>query len=66
MDYPNRQSLGLAAPWAEAEEPESRSENPLDEMTKQELLELGQQRGLDVNQQMAKAEIRSVIDENEE
>jgi hypothetical protein len=71
LDDPNRQAVGLAPAWEEGTGGGSGDENPpepppepdLDAMTKDELIAEAQDRGLNVNATMTKAEIRAVIDE---
>jgi len=44
------------------EQPEGEATDPLDDMTKDELIAEASARGIDVNQAMTKAEIRAAID----
>lgn len=62
MDDPNREVLGLAPVGATGDEPDAGGEPDLDAMTKDQLLEVAEERGLEVNASMTKAEIREVID----
>jgi hypothetical protein len=70
FDYPNKQVLGLDPPWVEgtggtAAEPLEPSEptTDLDEMTKDELLQVARDRGVSpANAAMTKEELRASID----
>jgi hypothetical protein len=69
FDDPNREAVGLAPAWEEGTGGGSGDETPpepppeLDAMTKDELLAVAAERGLNANATMTKAEIRQVIDE---
>jgi hypothetical protein len=70
-DAPNQQVVrpDESAPWDEGDGgsmyPTPKETNPLDEMTKDELLAYAQERDLDVTAAMAKADIRAAIDQYE-
>lgn len=68
FDAPNKQAVGLDPPWVEGTgggpgvEP---TINPLDDMTKAELLEHAASLGVTVDESATKAEVRAVIDQAE-
>lgn len=70
-DAPNQQVVrpDESAPWDEgsggSQHPEEKDTNPLDAMTKEELLAYAEEQGLEVSSAMTKAEIRAAIDEAE-
>jgi hypothetical protein len=69
-DAPNQEVVGVGPPWQEGTggldvgaASTASAGNPLDEMTKAELLEYAQSRGISpANQAMSKDEIRASID----
>jgi len=67
-DAPNKQVLGLEPPWVEGDGGEPPrvppgEEIPIDDMTKAQLLEQAQTRGLDVDDTNTKAEIKAALTE---
>jgi hypothetical protein len=65
FDDPNREAVGLEPAWAEgyggSPGAGAVEADPLDDMTKAELLDEAGKRGVDVNDTMTKAEIRDAI-----
>ena len=68
-DAPNQQVVRPdgSAPWEEGEGGTTHEEqpNPLDSMTKAELLDYAYDLGVDVDESATKADIRAVIDQAE-
>ncbi len=67
FDDPNRQAVGLDPAWVEGAGGSSGGEtppaNPLDAMTKDELLAYASEHGVEADSSMTKADIRAAIDE---
>jgi hypothetical protein len=70
LDAPNQQVVrpDESAPWEEGEggsahEEAQPTDNPLDSMTKDELVSYANANGIEVTSTMTKAEIRKAIDE---
>ena len=62
MDYPNREALGLEHPAVTAEAEGRKTEaDPLDSMTKAELIEEAEKRGIEVDDSLKKDEIREAL-----
>lgn len=65
---PNREAVGLEPAWAEGHGGSDTSggsggpaADPLDDMTKSQLLEEAQERGVEADESMTKAEIKDAI-----
>lgn len=64
-DYPNLEVLGLDPPWVEGTGggvDNVAPPDPLDQMTKDQLIAYAGEHGIDVDPSVTKAEIRAAID----